>query len=61
MEKLESRLDRLTRLVGDQTPDGIDQIGVLPEDRQAIDHRLERLVEDRELDIEAIEEGVIIQ
>jgi len=59
MEKLESRLDRLTRLVGDQTPDGIDQIGVLPEDRQAIDHRLERLVEDRELDIEAIEEGII--
>lgn len=61
MEELESRLDRLTRLVDDHTPDDIDQIGVLPEDRQAIDQRLERLVEDRDLNIEAIEEGVIIQ
>ena len=61
MDDLESRLDRLTSVVGDRTPDEINQIGLLPEDRQAIDRRLERLVEDRELAIGAIDEGVCIQ
>jgi hypothetical protein len=58
---LESKLDRLSAIVGDRTPDDVDQIGVLPDDRQGIDQRLERLVESRELDVEQTDSGVIIR
>ncbi len=61
LAELEARLDRLSRLVGDRTPDMINQIGILPEDRQAIDSRLKGLVEDQKLDIESRDGGVIIQ
>lgn len=61
VEELESKLDQLTEIVGDRAPDKIDQIGVLPDDRQNIDRRLERLVENRELDIETTDSGVIIR
>jgi len=57
VEELEGRLDRLAEIVGDRGPDEIDQIGVLPDDRQNIDRRLERLVESRELDIETTDSG----
>ncbi|MDS0296422.1 hypothetical protein [Halogeometricum luteum] len=61
MDELASRLDRLTAIVGDRTPDEVEQIGVLPDDRQSIDRHLERLVERRELDIDVTESGVIIR
>jgi hypothetical protein len=59
--ELASRLDQLTTIVGDHTPDEIDHIGVLPDDRQSIDRRLEHLIENRELDIETTETGVILR
>jgi hypothetical protein len=59
--ELASRLDRLSEIVGDRTPDDVDQIGVLPDDRQSIDRHLERLVESRELDIDVTDSGVIIR
>jgi hypothetical protein len=61
VDVLESRLDRLSAIAGDRTPDDVDQIGVLPDDRQRIDQRLERLVESRELDVEQADSGVIIR
>jgi hypothetical protein len=60
-DELAARLSRLTTLVGDRTPDDVDQIGVLPDDRQSIDRQLERLVEHRELDIGVTDSGVIIR
>lgn len=59
--ELASRLDQLTAIVGDYTPDEVDHIGVLPGDRQIIDRRLEHLIEQRELNIETTETGVIIR
>ena len=61
VEELVSRFDRLTEIVGDRTPDEVDQIGVLPDDRHPLDKRLERLVEKRELAIETTDSGVIIR
>lgn len=61
VEVLESRLERLSRIVGDRLPDEVDRIGALPDDRQAVNQRLERLVESRELDIEQVDSGVIIR
>jgi hypothetical protein len=61
VDVLESRLDRLAAIVGDRTPDDVDQIGVLPDDRQGINQRLEHLVESRELDVEQTDSGVIIR
>ncbi len=58
---LESRLDRLTQVVGDRGTQDVDFIGVLPDDRQSIDQRLERLVEERALDIDVDDSGVIIR
>ncbi|WP_415383020.1 hypothetical protein [Halosimplex sp. TS25] len=58
---LESRLERLSTIVGDQEPDEVDRIGALPDDRQAINQRLEQLVENRELDIEKVDSGVIVR
>ncbi|MFW5950023.1 MAG: hypothetical protein ACOCR6_01570 [archaeon] len=60
-DELESRLDHLSSIVGDRTPDEVDQIGIVPDDRQTLDRRLERLVEQRELAIEETDEGVIIR
>ena len=59
--ELNGRLDDLSSIVGDRTPDDIDQIGIVPDDRQKLNHRLERLVEQQELDIEETDEGVIIR
>lgn len=61
VEELKSRLDQLTMMVGDRSPSDVDQIGVLPDDRQGIDQRLERLIEERELDVETTDSGVIIR
>jgi len=61
IEDLEAKLDRLTTLIGDRKPEEIDQLSVLPDDRQRIDQRLARLIESRELDIEATDSGVIIR
>ncbi|WP_138006594.1 hypothetical protein [Halalkalirubrum salinum] len=58
---LANRLDRLSEIVGDRTPADVDQIGVLPGDRQTVDTRLERLVEECELDIEPTDSGVIVR
>jgi hypothetical protein len=61
MDELAFRLDRLTGIVGDRTPDELERIGVLPDDRQSIDRHLERLVESRELDIDVTDSGVVIR
>ena len=61
LDALASRLDRLTSIVGDRTPDEVEQIGVLPDDRQSIDRHLERLVESRELDVDVTDSGVVIR
>jgi len=60
-DELASKLDRLSAIVGDRTPDDVGRIGVLPDDRQRIDRHLERLVERRELDIDVTESGVIVR
>jgi len=59
--ELEARLNRLSEIVGDRAPAEVDQIGVLPDDRQTVDTRLELLVKERELDIETTDSGVIIR
>jgi hypothetical protein len=59
--ELGARLDRLTEMVGDRTPEEVARIGLLPDDRQAIDNRLERLVEDRDVDVERTDSGVIVR
>jgi|GEM_PF-701455 len=59
--ELGTRLDRLTEIVGGRTPDDIDRIGMLPDDRQTMNRRLERLVEKRELDIEITDSGAIVR
>jgi uncharacterized protein Yka (UPF0111/DUF47 family) len=59
--EVRSRLDELSSIVGTRTPDGIDQIGIVPDDRQKLNRRLERLVEQQALEIEETDEGVIIR
>ncbi len=59
--ELERRLDELSSIVGDRTPDDVDQIGIVPDDRQRLDRRLARLVEQQELEIKETDEGVIIR
>lgn len=61
IEELAARLDRLEGIVGNRTPDDVDRIGVLPDDRRAIDKRLVRLVETRELNTATTSSGVIIR
>jgi len=59
--ELDGRLDELSSIVGDRTPDNVDQIGIVPDDRQKLNRRLERLVEQQDLEIEETDEGVIIR
>ena len=61
LDELEGRLDRLSSVVGERTPADVDQIGLVPDDRQSLDRRLERLVEQRALEIEETSDGVIIR
>jgi hypothetical protein len=61
VDELASRLTRLTAIVGNRTPDEVDQIGMLPDDRESIDRHLERLVESRELGIDVTDSGVVIR
>jgi DNA repair ATPase RecN len=60
-QELESRLERLTAAVGDYSLDEIEHFGVVPDDRQSIDKRLERIVEKREVDVEQTDSRVIIR
>jgi hypothetical protein len=59
--ELDARLDELSSIVGDRMPDDIDQIGIVPDDRQKLNRRVERLVEQRDLELEETVEGVIIR
>ena len=59
--ELDARLDKLSAIVGDRTPDEIDQICIVPDDRQKLNRRIERLVEQRDLEIEETDEGVIVR
>ena len=59
--ELGSRLDELSSIVGNRTPDNVDQVGTVPDDRQKLSRRLERLVEKQALEIEETDEGVIIR
>jgi len=61
IEALAAKIDRLTAVVGDRTLEDVSHIGIVPDDRESIDQRLERLVEDRELDIETVDSGVVIR
>ncbi len=60
-EELVSRLERLTTVVGGYSSDEVDHIGVIPDDRQSIDKRLERIIENQEVDVEQTDSGVIIR
>ncbi|WP_137286990.1 hypothetical protein [Halorussus salinisoli] len=60
-DALETRLDRLSSLVGDRTPDDVDHVGIVPGDRQKLDRRLETLVEQRDLEVEETDEGVVVR
>jgi hypothetical protein len=59
--ELDDRLDELTSIVGGLSPDEVDQIGIVPDDRQKLNRRLEHLAEQHDLGIEETDEGVIIQ
>jgi len=59
--ELDVRLDELSSIVGDRAPDDVDQIGIVPGDRQRLDRRVARLVEQQDLEIEETDEGVIIR
>ncbi|UPM44172.1 hypothetical protein [Halocatena salina] len=61
LDELRSRFDRLSSIVGDRTPDDVDQIGAVPADRQNLNRRLERLVEQKELEIKEADQGVVIR
>ena len=61
VEDAEAKLDRLTAIIGDRTPDEVDQLAKLPDDRQRLNQHLARLVENRELDIDVTDSGVIIR
>jgi hypothetical protein len=61
LNDLRDRLDALTAVVGDRDPEEVDTVGVIPDDRQAIDKRLERLVEQGALDIEEADAGVVVR
>ena len=61
IEELEPRLDRLSSAVGNRSMDEIEQIGVLPDDRQGLDDKIERLVERRDVDVETTDEGVVLR
>ena len=58
---LGSRLDELSAIVGERTPEDVDQIGIVPSDRGNLNRRIARLVEDRALEIEETDEGVILR
>jgi len=60
-EALAAKIDRLTAVVGNRTLDEVAHIGIVPDDRESIDQRLEYLVEDGEIDIEAVDSGVVIR
>lgn len=59
--ELDARLDKLSSIVGDRTPDSIDQIGMVPADRGNLHRRLERLVEQQAVEIVETDEGVIVR
>ena len=61
LPELDARLEELSSVVGDRSPDTIDQVGIVPGDRQQLNRRLQRLVEEHELDIVETEEGVIVR
>jgi hypothetical protein len=61
IDELATRLDRLAAIAESCDPAEVAQIGLLPDDRQRIDQRLERLVETREVTIETTASGVIIR
>jgi len=61
LAELAVRLDELSAIVGDRAPEDVDQIGIVPGDRQSLNRRLERLVEQRELEIEETDGGVILR
>jgi hypothetical protein len=61
IEALSAKIDRLSAVVGDRTLEDVSHIGIVPDDRESIDQRLERLVEDGELGIEAVDSGVVIR
>ncbi len=61
LDELRDRLEALTAVVSDRSPDDVDTVGVVPDDRQSIDKRLERLVESGAVDIEERDTGVVIR
>ena len=56
-----SRLDELSSVVKNRTPDEVDQAGLVPGDRQKLDRRLETLVEEDDLEAQDVGEGVVIK
>ena len=61
LDDLRGRLESLTAVLGDRSPDDVDTVGVVPDDRQALDKRIDRLAESGTVDIEALDDGVVIR
>lgn len=61
VSELMSRLDQLSETVGERTPDDVDRIGIVPDDRHRLEQRLERLVEQGNLDLTTTDSGVIVR
>jgi hypothetical protein len=61
LAEVEARLGQLNTAVGSRTPADVDKIGIVPDDREALDRRIHSLIQDREVETEVVESGVIIR
>ncbi|RAW45814.1 hypothetical protein DQW50_07310 [Halorubrum sp. 48-1-W] len=61
LDDLRGRLEALETVLGDVSPDDVDAVGVVPDDRQSIDERLARLVGSGAVDVEETDTGVVIR
>jgi energy-coupling factor transporter ATP-binding protein EcfA2 len=59
--ELETRLSTLSTVVGDRTPEDINGIGIIPDDRGELDRRITRLIEEGDVSTETLDSGVIIR
>ena len=58
---LTDRLDRLSAIVGDRALADVDQVGIVPDDRSAIEQHLKRVLETHDIEIAETDAGVIVR
>ncbi len=61
LNTIQSRFETLKTVVGDHSPDQIDHIGMIPDDRQILNRQISAIIEDREVDVTVSDSGVIIE